>query len=45
MLMLKLFELVIGILYLAFLISEVFIPLAKSSPLFPSFRENKTTKK
>lgn len=42
MLMLELFELLVGLIYLVFLITEVFIPLAKSTPLFPSFRKTKT---
>lgn len=40
--MLKLFELILGVIYLAFLITEIFIPLAKSTPLFPSFRKKQT---
>lgn len=39
MLMLRLVELFFSILYIAFLISEIFIPMAKSLPLFPSFRK------
>lgn len=42
MFMLKVIELVLVIFYVAFMITEIFIPLAKSLPLFPSFRKDET---
>lgn len=41
---LKLFELFFTILWLAFMLSEIVIPMAKQSPMFPSFRKNEVTK-
>lgn len=41
MILLKLLEVFFVILYLGFLISEVIIPMSRSLPLFPSFREKK----
>ena len=40
MMLLRIFELVFVVLYIGFLITEVFIPMAKSLPLFPSFRDD-----
>lgn len=45
MMLLKIFELVFSVLYVAFLVTEIFIPLARSSPLFPTFRKLNENKK
>lgn len=42
--LLRVFEVVIVVFYLLFLVSEIFIPLARSTPLFPTFRNDSKKK-